>query len=498
MKLLKLVLVVFLQIYTRVSAKSPPIIIIGAGSAGIAAAARLFENNYTNVKILEAENRIGGRIRSVFFGEAFVDLGAESCHGTKDNVVYDLVKDFNILRHSDASNAVYYSSKKTITREFGEEIISLIDSVYGPDGHRNVVEGRSLGWYCMKKYNSTIYDKYQKNPDKLEVAKSSMDLLRHIVLDYEGAFSWFDPSAKSDYTDCEGDKQLKWNGMGYETILDILMKKIPDPAKQLPFNQAVLLNKEVTKVLWNKNSSQNGVTVVCSDRTNYTADHVILTTSIGVLKERQRSMFIPSLPRVKREAIRHIGFGAVMKIALRFKTKWWEDNFSGFLLIWNESDKLRVLEEFPQGPIKRGRSWLTELYSVYPVAHNPNVLIAWLTGEVVPEVERMEEETMIPGIEYLLKKFMGHKYNISKLDAIIKTSWYSNPHFRGSYSYQTPKARRSQVTAEMELAQPVLNKNGKPILQFAGEATHAYFYSTVHGAIETGFREADRIINLYK
>lgn len=70
--------------------------------------------------------------------------------------------------------------------------------------------------------------------------------------------------------------------------------------------------------------------------------------------------------------------------------------------------------------MQRGRSWLTELYSVYPVAHNPNVLIAWLTGEVVPEVERMEEETMIPGIEYLLKKFMGHKYNISKLDAIIK------------------------------------------------------------------------------
>lgn len=50
----------------------------------------------------------------------------------------------------------------------------------------------------------------------------------------------------------------------------------------------------------------------------------------------------------------------------------------------------------------------------------------------------------------------------------------------------------------MELAKPILNKEGRPILQFAGEASHPYFYSTVHGAIETGFREADRIINLYK
>lgn len=29
---------------------------------------------------------------------------------------------------------------------------------------------------------------------------------------------------------------------------------------------------------------------------------------------------------------------------------------------------------------------------------------------------------------------------------------------------------------------------------FAGEATHDYFYSTVHGAVETGWREADRIL----
>lgn len=33
---------------------------------------------------------------------------------------------------------------------------------------------------------------------------------------------------------------------------------------------------------------------------------------------------------------------------------------------------------------------------------------------------------------------------------------------------------------------------------FAGEATHPHYYGTVHGAIESGFREANRIIGLYK
>lgn len=48
------------------------IIIIGAGAAGFAAAARLLERGYTNVTILEATNRIGGRIHTVKFGEYFI------------------------------------------------------------------------------------------------------------------------------------------------------------------------------------------------------------------------------------------------------------------------------------------------------------------------------------------------------------------------------------------------------------------------------------------
>lgn len=51
----------------------------------------------TNIQILEAENRIGGRIHTIPFGDNFVDLGAHMCHGEKGNVVYDLAKDHNLL-----------------------------------------------------------------------------------------------------------------------------------------------------------------------------------------------------------------------------------------------------------------------------------------------------------------------------------------------------------------------------------------------------------------
>lgn len=49
--------------------KNTKIIIIGAGAAGIAAATKLLNNGFKKITILEAENRIGGRIYSVNFGE---------------------------------------------------------------------------------------------------------------------------------------------------------------------------------------------------------------------------------------------------------------------------------------------------------------------------------------------------------------------------------------------------------------------------------------------
>lgn len=51
---------------------------------------------------------------------------------------------------------------------------------------------------------------------------------------------------------------------------------------------------------------------------------------------------------------------------------------------------------------------------------------------------------------------------------------------------------------EVILSQPVTNSAGKVALLFAGEATHPHYYSTVHGAIESGYREADRIIRMYQ
>lgn len=68
------------------------ITIIGAGPSGIAALSKLLENGYKNVVLLEASNRIGGRINTVPFASNVIDLGAQWIHGQVGNIVYEMVK----------------------------------------------------------------------------------------------------------------------------------------------------------------------------------------------------------------------------------------------------------------------------------------------------------------------------------------------------------------------------------------------------------------------
>ena len=76
------------------------VIVVGAGIAGIAAARKLNEDGRFNVKILEASNRIGGRIFSSVIDGIPVELGATYIHGTIDNVIYDLSKQYGIVEEN--------------------------------------------------------------------------------------------------------------------------------------------------------------------------------------------------------------------------------------------------------------------------------------------------------------------------------------------------------------------------------------------------------------
>jgi spermine oxidase len=58
----------------------------------------------------------------------------------------------------------------------------------------------------------------------------------------------FDTSAVNIYEECEANQLLVWNGVGYKTLFQILMRSYPEADKKLPVNDKICLNSKVESI----------------------------------------------------------------------------------------------------------------------------------------------------------------------------------------------------------------------------------------------------------
>ena len=93
----------------------PRTIIIGAGAAGLAAAQRLIKSGYKEVLVLEATDKIGGRVCSVSASyqsekttpeerHHTLELGAQWVHGRVGNIAYELASREGLIEEVDGSD----------------------------------------------------------------------------------------------------------------------------------------------------------------------------------------------------------------------------------------------------------------------------------------------------------------------------------------------------------------------------------------------------------
>ncbi|KAK4878242.1 hypothetical protein RN001_010748 [Aquatica leii] len=435
----------------------------------------------------QAGQRIGGRIYSVEFGDAIVDLGAQWSHGEQNNTMYELVKNLDLLRLSNFRKHFHYSNDD-FDATIADQLFRLCKRVL----NKAPLHEESLGKFVTEKFYEEIAETFGSNETILKYANAVLSSFRHDVLTQRGVFSWYDLSMLNNYDRLKGNVYLNWNGLGHGVVLDVIVKKYPNPENELPIYDKIFFGKEVSEIIWDGDL----IVVKCKDKSEYSADYVIVTVSLGVLKSNDIT-FKPTLPDDKLNAIRDLGIAAVSKVVLHFPSKWWkDDDFQTALLCWDKPDLDKLAEEFTAGPIKDNKSWLENLYEFHVVEKNPNVLIAWFSGEFVPEIERLPEKTLVDGITFILKKFFARKYVVVKPDKILRHNWYSDPHFRGAYSFETLESRKGNEFGAVTLSKPLVSKSGKLAVLFAGEASSRTHYGSVHGAIETGYKEALRIVDL--
>ncbi|KAJ6646207.1 Peroxisomal N(1)-acetyl-spermine/spermidine oxidase, partial [Pseudolycoriella hygida] len=264
-----------------------------------------------------------------------------------------------------------------------------------------------------------------------------------------------------------------------------MWKKLPDPSKALPMDDKIQFNKEVTNIDW----SASEVVVTCSDGSEYRADHVIVTVSLGFLKKHHKTLFTPQLPAKKINAIENTGFGAQDKISLEFEEPFVPNNvWGGYNFLWKKEDKDEL--------IGTEREWLLGVTGFFAEDAQPNLLSAFPAGKNLKKFEEITDEQLIDDSMWLLEKFMGK--TLPRPINMRRSQWLTNKYFLGSNSYGSMDTQAYNVTMGLDLAETLFDKSDKPILQIAGEASDEFNSGYVHGAVESGWRAAKIISNYYE
>uniref|UniRef100_A0A2M4ATP0 Putative flavin-containing amine oxidase n=1 Tax=Anopheles triannulatus TaxID=58253 RepID=A0A2M4ATP0_9DIPT len=238
-----------------------------------------------------------------------------------------------------------------------------------------------------------------------------------------------------------------------------------------------------------KHSTAN-VVVECDNGTIYEADHVICTLPLGVLKEQGETIFAPALPQYKMDSIESLLFGTVDKIFLEYDRPFLNAAISEIMLLWEQADPAESSATDALDAEQRLKEqWFKKIYSFSKVSDT--LLLGWISGREAEYMETLSHETVAERCTEILRQFLKDPF-VPKPKRCVCTSWKRQPFSRGSYTAIAVGASQDDID---NIAQPLYSSphQSKPSVLFAGEHTHANFYSTVHGAYLSG-RTAAQIL----
>ena len=416
--------------------KDKTILVIGAGISGLAAAKKLQDKGYT-VIVLEAQDKVGGRMRTNrSLGPAF-DEGASWIHGIDGNPITALAQQasmttFETLDESRKSYDVGGVLRSATTFDDAEEELYTILETMMNNGNAN----QSFETVFNALYPAKANDRLWKFLLSTYVTFDTGDLDQlSSLLYHEG----------EEYG---GIEKIATNG--YDTIPQYLATGLN-----------VQLNQRVSAIDYSNSKIQVTHNGAVSE-----ADYVLVTVPLGVLKANT-IQFTPQLPTTKQNAIQKIGMNCVNKFLLTWDTAFWDD--------------VQYISYTPE--IRDKFNYFVNVKKFNPSA---NALMTFAYADYARATESMTDGEVIQEIMAHLKDIYGN--NIPNPTHLLRTKWQSNENSFGAYAFT---AVGTEMRHFEDLAEEIEDK-----LFFGGEHTEVDYFSTVHGAYLSGIREADKIIAL--
>jgi monoamine oxidase len=437
------------------------VVIVGAGVAGLAAA-RSLASSGIRVEVLEARERLGGRILTHHQPGVPdpIELGAEFIHG-------------------DAPETM------TLLGEAGLRSVDI-------DGPRFELRGRRLHaaddfWEQLHRVTRLLPAALRRTGSD-ESFRAFLDrkpggrreahtrhTLRRFVEGFLGAdASRLSARSMSGDADPTGDAAAQRMGRtvdGYGRLVD---------AMAAPLSNSIKRSAVVTRIAWKRGRVEVEVRSAAGGRRTLHANAALVTVPVGVLKSRPDELghieFSPPLT-MKAVPLAQLEMGTVVRVVLRFRTRFWTSETVARRTGGSPLERLSFVQANDEAlPV-----WWTH----YP-SHAPQI-VGWRGGPGARDLDRLTDAALIDQSLGSLARIFGvsRQRLRSELTGAWQHRWDKDPLARGAYSYQLVGG----ADAPEALARQVLGT-----LFFAGEATAPDArIGTVDGAIASGLRAAQQI-----
>jgi monoamine oxidase len=415
------------------------IVVIGAGAAGLMAARELSLAG-RKVTVLEARDRCGGRIHPLPFAEFGypAEAGAEFVHG-------EAPVTRSLLRESGLSLLPIQGRQWRF--EDGKFSQEKSQDTYAADLHQALQELKddlTVAEFLRRHFAGPKYDRLRHSIERMVEGYDAADPERASTL-----------ALRDEWMDGGRSTQARIAG-GYGALVEFLTAECRNNGV------AIHLGSAASAV-----EADNGRGVVrCANGDAHACDAVVLTVPLALLQ----GIALPATERERAKAAAHIGFGNVIKILLRFETRWWVERRMDLA-------DLTFLISGARIPV-----WWTQ----HPADHP--VLTGWFGGPKTEAMAGLGEPELIEAWISSLAEIFGFEPRqlIRKLVAGRAINWAHDPLARGAYSYATPLTRAAQA---------VLSRNDGSAIFFSGEALYrGRDMGTVEAALASGLQTARNLI----